>query len=68
MRIISYPELRERGIRYSRQHIDRLVAAGAFPQKIHIGHARIGWIESEVDQWLQAKADARDAPKIPEVA
>jgi len=63
VRLISYSELRERGIRYTRQHIDRLVAAGSFPAKVHIGPARIGWVESEVDAWLKAKADARNAAK-----
>jgi prophage regulatory protein len=59
MRLLTYPELRERGIKYSRQHLDRLMKAKQFPLKIQIGAARIGWVESEVDAWLKAKADAR---------
>ena len=61
LRILSLNDLRERGILYSRVHIGRLVKAGRFPAPIKVGQNRIGWIESEIDEWLNAKIAERDA-------
>ena len=62
MRILSFPELREKkGIVWSRVHVDRMIEAGKFPRKVHIGEQTVGWIEDEVDEYLKARAAARDA-------
>ena len=61
LRILSLNDLREVGIYYSRVHIHRLVRAGKFPTPIKVGQNRIGWIESEIDEWLNAKIAERDA-------
>ena len=62
MRMISFEKLRpEKGIRYTRQHIYNLEKMKRFPKRVQIGPNRIGWVESEIDEWLKAKADARDA-------
>ena len=61
LRILSLNDLRELGIYYSRVHIYRLVKAGKFPAPIKVGQNRIGWIESEIDEWLNAKIAERDA-------
>jgi len=37
------------------------VRAGKFPAPIKVGQNRIGWIESEIDEWLNAKISERDA-------
>lgn len=60
MKILSFPELKsEKGIRFCRMHIHRLVKAGKFPQPIKLGEATNGWLESEVDAWIKGLADAR---------
>ncbi len=59
MRILSKRELREL-VLYSPQHIARLEKAGQFPKRIKLGQARVGWIESEVLDWLQERIDSRD--------
>ena len=61
LRILSLSDLRELGIYYSRVHIYRLVKAGKFPAPIKVGQNRIGWVESEIDEWLNAKIAERDA-------
>jgi prophage regulatory protein len=62
VRILSFPELREKkGIVWSRVHVDRMIEAGKFPRKVHIGEQTVGWIEDEVDEYLKARAAARDA-------
>lgn len=44
---------------YSPQHIARLEKAGKFPKRVKLGQNRVGWIEAEVLEWLQARIDAR---------
>ncbi len=61
LKILSLEDLRERGILYSRVHIGRLVKAGKFPAPIKVGQNRIGWVEREIDEWLNAKIAERDA-------
>jgi len=61
MRILSKRQLREL-VLYSPQHIDRLEKAGRFPTRVKLGQARVGWIESEVLEWLQERIDSRDEP------
>lgn len=45
---------------YSPQHIARLEAVGLFPKRVQLGANRVGWVEAEVLEWLQARIDARD--------
>jgi len=65
MRLLSFPELRtEKGVRYSRQHLHRLVKAGKFPRPIKISGAANGanaWDEDEIDQHLETCRAARDS-------
>jgi prophage regulatory protein len=62
MKILSYPELRtEKGIRFSRQWLAKLVADGKFPAPVKLGAATCGYVESEIDAWLKARAAERDA-------
>jgi predicted DNA-binding transcriptional regulator AlpA len=68
MRIIRFPRLApEKGITFCRQQIRRKVAAGEFPPPITLDNreskASIGWLESEIDTWIAARAALRDAPK-----
>ena len=61
MRILSKRQLREI-VLYSPQHVARLETAGKFPKRIKLGQCRVGWIESEVMEWLQERIDSRDKP------
>ena len=54
-RIIGSKELVDK-VPYTIQHIWRLEQAGKFPQRIKLGPNRIGWRESEVDTWIDARA------------
>ncbi len=41
----------------SRTSIYRLQALGEFPKSIALG-ARVAWVESEVESWVQARIDS----------
>ena len=61
MRIISKRQLKEM-VLYSPQHVARLEKAGKFPLRIQIGPNRVGWVESEILDWLQERLDRRVTP------
>ena len=61
MRILSKRQVKEL-VLYSFQHIARLEAAGKFPKRVHLGPCRVGYLEDEVQNWLQVRIDARDKP------
>jgi predicted DNA-binding transcriptional regulator AlpA len=63
VRIIRYAQLNgEKGIPFSREHIRRLEAEGRFPRRIRIaeGGDFYGYIEQEIDDYLVARATARE--------
>jgi prophage regulatory protein len=60
MKLIPYNDLKEKkGIKYSRVHVSRLEKANKFPKHVNLGPQSIGWLESEVDDWIAAKAAER---------
>jgi prophage regulatory protein len=62
IKLLRYCELSEtRGITYTRRHLYTMENEGKFPRRVALGENRVGWIESEVDSWLQEKADSRAA-------
>ena len=64
MKFLFDADLRARGIRFSRQHRDRLIKAGKFPKPVKPGGDLNGanaWIESEIDEYQQSCVAARDA-------
>ena len=60
MRILSKRQLKEL-VLYSTQHIARLEKAGKFPKRVQLGPNRVGWVEEEVLDWLQARLECREA-------
>ena len=60
--IIKLPEVCRR-VGLTRSPIYAGIKAGTFPRPVKLGIRAVGWLESEVDAWLSARAAAR-----PEVA
>jgi prophage regulatory protein len=54
-RILAFAELKGRGVPFSRQHLSRLEAAGQFPARIQLGACSVGWIESEIEEWIRSR-------------
>jgi len=59
MRMISKRQLKEL-VLYSPQHVARLEKAGKFPMRVQLGPNRVGWVESEILDWLQERLDERE--------
>ena len=45
----------------SRVQVWRLEREGRFPKRIQLGTNSVGWLASELDAWIAAKAKARTA-------
>ena len=60
MRLLSKKAVREK-VLYSPAHIARLEAAGKFPKRVQLGPGRVGWIDQEVEDWLNQRIAERDA-------
>jgi len=50
--LISFKDLRDRGIHFSKMHINRLVKENKFPAPVKIGKGTNAWLESEIEQYL----------------
>ncbi|MEO1639890.1 MAG: AlpA family phage regulatory protein [Pseudomonadota bacterium] len=61
MRILSKRQVKEL-VLYSPQHIARLEKAGSFPMRVQLGPNRVGWVETEVLDWLNERLVRREAP------
>jgi prophage regulatory protein len=64
MRFLSKRQVRER-VLYSYAHIQRLEDWGKFPKRIRLGNgprSRVGWLESEILEWMRQRIDERDKP------
>ncbi len=68
MRMLDDDDLRQKGIKFSRQHRQRLIKAKLFPAPVKIGANRNVWPESEIDAWLRDRIAARDERVAPRPA
>jgi predicted DNA-binding transcriptional regulator AlpA len=60
IKILSYEDLKGKGIRFSRQWLVVLQKQGKFPKTVNIGSAHVGFVESEIDEWLNNLIKTRD--------
>lgn len=58
-RLLTFHELKDHGVRLGRRQVDRLEAKGRFPKRVPIGDARVGWIETEIDAFIEARIAGR---------
>ena len=49
-----------RRVNFSSKHIYKLIALGTFPEPIRTGPNSIAFLESEIDEWIEAlRAESR---------
>ena len=47
----------------SRSTIYKFIAAGRFPKPVRLGPRAVGWLESEIDDWIADRvAESRESP------
>jgi prophage regulatory protein len=64
MRFLSKKEVKALTL-YSDAHRARLEDAGKFPKRVRLGtgrYCRVGYVESEVMEWIQQQISKRDNP------
>ena len=59
MRLLTKKVVSDR-INYSGNHIDRMEADGRFSKRIKLGPNRVGWLETEVDDWIAERVRERE--------
>jgi prophage regulatory protein len=53
-RILRLPEVKAK-TGFGRSTIYSLMASGEFPRSIRIGARAVGWLESDIDQWIETR-------------
>ncbi len=61
VKLLSKKQVRDR-VLYSHAHIDRLEKAGKFPRRVRLGPNRVGWVETEIEDWIATHIAERDNP------
>lgn len=59
MRIIRLKDVSD-STGLARSTIYKYIGEGAFPKSVSLGDRSVGWVESEVHQWILARIEERD--------
>ena len=59
-RLLSKKDVRSR-VLFSPAHIDRLEKAGLFPKRVRLGQNRVGWVEQEIEDYIQERIAERSS-------
>ncbi|MCG7201469.1 AlpA family transcriptional regulator [Marinobacter pelagius] len=63
MRILRLKEVTKKtGL--ARSTIYKYVDAGTFPKPIELGGRSVGWVDSEINDWILGKIQERDMTKL----
>jgi prophage regulatory protein len=59
MKVLRLPEVQDKtGL--ARSTLYKYIDVGTFPRPIYLGGRAVGWIDSEVHEWLKEKKIERD--------
>ena len=50
-----------RAVGLARATVYRMMKAGTFPQAIPLSGCAVGWLRSEIEAWITARVQAREA-------
>jgi prophage regulatory protein len=62
MKVIRLTQVKE-STGLGRSTIYKYIAEGKFPAPLQLSERCVGWLESEVQQWIQTRADMRNLSK-----
>lgn len=62
-RILRVPAVCDR-VGMSRSVVYVMIKAGTFPRPVPLNDKSVGWIESEIDDWILSRVAARDAQAV----
>jgi prophage regulatory protein len=57
--LISYEQLLEMGVQFSKEHLRRLEKCGLFPERVRLSPKRVAWALEEVEAWLLCRKNQR---------
>lgn len=57
--LLSRHDLKARGITVSNSSLLRWEQLGRFPRRIRMAGTTVAWLKSEVDAWVEARAEER---------
>lgn len=60
IRLLTRADIVALGITYSNTTLLELEKIQAFPQRVRLSGQRVGWVESEIKEWLQSKIIERN--------
>ena len=52
LRVLTLPDLKAKGIPWSRTHLGRLIERGEFPAPFRLGAMTLAWRECDIDAWI----------------
>ncbi len=58
-KILTLTQVQDR-VLFSATHIWRMERAGKFPHRVKLGPNRVGWLETEINTWLESKLKERE--------
>jgi prophage regulatory protein len=58
-RIIKLPEV-IRKVGLGKTEIYQRISEGTFPKQVRLGGRSVGWVESEIDDWIEKRISERD--------
>ncbi|ESZ42613.1 regulatory protein [Mesorhizobium sp. L2C066B000] len=59
--LVAFSERPSKGIVYSRNYIDRMIKEHRFSKPVFLSPRRRAFVEAELDAWVKARVDQRDA-------
>ena len=59
---IDWKKLKEL-VPWCRAHVQRLEDAGRFPRRVRLGQARVAWVKSEIEEYIQQLIRERDTTR-----
>ena len=62
-RILRWPEVKKR-VGICRSYVHSLVAQGKFPPPIKLGERASGWIDGEIDDWINERVSISETNRV----